>query len=58
MRMSGVIGLGLGSWSMSPPLPTHNEWAKHPMGTYVRTRALWELRDHLPGESRRVTEWS
>jgi hypothetical protein len=33
-----------------PPLTTHSEWAKHPMGTCVRTRALRELRDHLPGD--------
>ena len=50
MRMSGVIGSGSGSRSMSPPLTTHSEWAKHPMGTCVRTRALRELRDHLPGD--------
>jgi hypothetical protein len=50
MRMSGVIGSGSGSRSMSPPLTTHSEWAKHPMGTCVRTGALRELRDHLPGE--------
>jgi hypothetical protein len=34
----------------------HREWGKHPMDTYVRSRTLEELRDHLPAEKLRVTE--
>jgi hypothetical protein len=32
------------------------EWGKHPMETYVRSRTLEELRDHLSAERLMVTE--